>query len=129
MNADFAHLDLSQAAQYAVDAALLPSLMETFAGSLTKERIAIESLLSGDDAAAVRMSLHSLKGFVPIFCETVLAQEVIQLEALGRKESLDSLRPRLVRLVSLLLALENDVKQWQARYERDPHDPGLFPSI
>ena len=129
MNADFAYLDLSQAAQYAVDAALLPSLMETFAGSLTKERIAIEFLLSGDDGAAVRMSLHSLKGFVPIFCETVLAQEVIQLEALGRKESLDSLRPRLVRLVSLLLALENDVKQWQARYERDPHDPGLFPSI
>ena len=66
MNADFAHLDLSQAAQYAVDAALLPSLMETFAGSLAKERIAIESLLSGDDGAAVRMSLHSLKGFVPI---------------------------------------------------------------
>ena len=129
MNADFAHLDLSQAAQYAVDAALLPSLMETFAGSLAKERIAIESLLSGDDGAAVRMSLHSLKGFVPIFCETILAQEVIQLEALGRKESLDSLRPRLQRLVSQLLALENDVKLWQARYQSDPHDPGLFPSI
>ena len=129
MNADFAHLDLSQAAQYAVDAALLPSLIETFAGSLAKERIAIESLLMGDDGAAVRMSLHSLKGFVPIFCETVLAQEVIQLEALGRKESLDSLRPRLKLLVAQLLALENDVKQWQTRYERDPHDPGLFPSI
>ena len=129
MNADFAHLDLSQAAQYAVDAALLPSLMETFAGSLTKERISIESLMSGDDGAAVRMSLHSLKGFVPIFCEPVLAQEVIQLETLGRKESLDSLRPRLKQLVSQLLALENDVKKWQARYERDPHDPGLFPSV
>ena len=129
MNADFAHLDLSQAAQYAVDAALLPGLMETFAGSLAKERLAIDALLSGDDGAAVRMSLHSLKGFVPIFCEPVLAQEVIQLEALGRKESLDSLRPRLQRLVSQLLALENDVKTWQARYQRDPHDPGLFPSV
>ena len=129
MNADFAHLDLSQAAQCAVDAALLPSLMETFAGSLTKERISIESLLSGDDGAAVRMSLHSLKGFVPIFCEPVLAQEVIQLESLGRKQSLDSLRPRLNQLVSQLLALENDVKLWQARYQSDPHDPGLFPSI
>ena len=129
MNADFAHLDLSQAAQYAVDAALLPSLMDTFAGSLGKERLAIESLLSGDDGAAVRMSLHSLKGFVPIFCDTVLAQEVIQLEALGRKESLDNLRPRLKQLVSQLLSLENDVKLWQERYQRDPHDPGLFPSI
>jgi len=81
MNADFAHLDLSQAAQYAVDAALLPSLIETFASSLAKERLTIESLLSGDDAAAVRMSLHSLKGLVPLFCETVLAQQVIQLGA------------------------------------------------
>jgi hypothetical protein len=129
MNADFAHLDLSQAAQYAVDAALLPSLIETFAGSLAKERLTIESLLSGDDAAAVRMSLHSLKGFVPIFCEAVLAQEVIALETLGRKESLDSLRPRLQQLVRQLAALENDVKLWQERYQRDPHDPGLFPSI
>lgn len=129
MNADFAHLDLSQAAQYAVDAALLPSLIETFAVSLAKERLAIESLLSGDDAAAVRMSLHSLKGFVPIFCATVMAQEVIQLEALGRKESMDSLRPRLKQLVSQLLALENDVKLWQQRYQRDLHDPGLFPSV
>jgi|GEM_PF-673429 hypothetical protein len=129
MNADFAHLDLSQAAQYAVDAALLPGLMETFAGSLAKERLAIDALLSGDDGAAVRMSLHSLKGFVPIFCEPVLAQEVIQLETLGRKESLDSLRPRLKQLVSQLLALESDVKQWQARHERDPQDPGLFPSV
>ena len=103
--------------------------METFAGSLAKERIAIESLLMGDDGAAVRMSLHSLKGFVPIFCETVLAQEVIQLESLGRKQSLDSLRPRLQRLVSQLLALENDVKLWQARYQSDPHHPSLFPSI
>ncbi len=129
MNADFAHLDLSQAAQYAVDAALLPSLMETFAGSLAKERIAIESLLSGDDAAAVRMSLHSLKGFVPIFCQSALAQEVIQLESLGRKESMDSLRPRLNQLVTQLLALENDVQRWQERYQRDPHNPGLFPSV
>jgi HPt (histidine-containing phosphotransfer) domain-containing protein len=129
MNADFAHLDLSQAAQYAVDAALLPSLMETFAGSLAKERIAIESLLSGDDAAAVRMSLHSLKGFVPIFCQSALAQEVIQLESLGRKESMDSLRPRLNQLVTQLLALENDVQRWQERYQRDPHDPCLFPSV
>ena len=129
MNADFAHLDLSQAAQYAVDAALLPSLMETFAGSLAKERIAIESLLSGDDAAAVRMSLHSLKGFVPIFCQSALAQEVIQLESLGSKESMDSLRPRLNQLVTQLLALENDVQRWQERYQRDPHDPGLFPSV
>jgi len=129
MNADFAHLDLSQAAQYAVDAALLPSLMETFAGSLAKERIAIESLLSGDDAAAVRMSLHSLKGFVPIFCQSALAQEVIQLESLGRKESMDSLRPRLNQLVTQLLALENDIQRWQERYQRDPHDPGLFPSV
>ena len=129
MNADFAHLDLSKAAQYAVDAALLPSLIETFASSLAKERLTIESLFSGDDAAAVRMSLHSLKGFVPIFCEAVLAQEVIQLETLGRKESLDSLRPRLQQLVLQLGALENDVKLWQERYQRDPHDPGLFPSV
>ena len=129
MNADFAHLDLIQASQYAVDAALLPSLIETFAGSLAKERLTIETLLPGEDGAAVRMSLHSLKGFVPIFCEAVLAQEVIHLEALGRKESLDSLRPRLKQLVSQLLALENDVKLWQQRYERDPHDPGLFPSV
>ena len=129
MNEGFAHLDLSQAAQYAVDSSLLPSLIETFAISLTKERTAIDALLSGDELAAVRMSLHSLKGFVPIFCEPVMAQEIIQLEALVRKDSLDSLRPRLSQLVEQLLALENDVKLWRARFERDPHDPKLFPSV
>jgi len=129
MNADFSHLDLSQAAQYAVDASLLPSLIETFAISLTKERSAIESSLPGDDTTAVRMNLHSLKGFVPIFCEPVLAQEIIQLEALGRQESLENLRPRLVKLVDRLQALENDVKLWRERFERNPTDPSLFPSV
>jgi HPt (histidine-containing phosphotransfer) domain-containing protein len=129
MNAEFAHLDLSQASQYAVDAALLPSLMETFASSLTKERGAIDALLTNADAAAVRMSLHSLKGFVPIFCAAPLAQEVIQLEALSRQESLDNLRPRLKQLVAQLTALENDVQLWRERFARDPHDPKLFPSV
>ena len=97
--------------------------------SLTKERMSIESLMSGDDGAAVRMSLHSLKGFVPIFCEPVLAQEIIQLEALGRQESLETLRPRLVNLVDRLQALENDVKLWRERFERNPTDPSLFPPV
>ena len=129
MNADFSHLDLSQAAQYAVDASLLPSLIETFAISLNKERSAIESSLPGNDTNAVRMNLHSLKGFVPIVCDPVLAQEIIQLEALGRQESLESLRPRLVNLVDRLQALENDVKLWRERFERNPTDPSLFPSV
>ncbi|NBS08079.1 MAG: Hpt domain-containing protein [Betaproteobacteria bacterium] len=128
MNAAFIHLDLSQAAQYAVDATLLPSLIETFATSLSKERLAIQTLLPGEDGEAIRMNLHSLKGFVPIFCEPMLAQEVIQLEALGRKESLQSLRPRLVKLLDMLMVLEHDVQLWRERYDRDPHDPNLFPS-
>ena len=97
--------------------------------SLSKERSAIESSLHGSDTNAVRMNLHSLKGFVPIFCEPVLAQEIIQLEALGRQESLENLRPRLVNLVDRLQALENDVKLWRERFERNPTDPSLFPSV
>ena len=128
MNAAFVHLDLSQAAQYAVDATLLSSLIETFATSLSKERLAIQTLLPGEDGEAIRMNLHSLKGFVPIFTEPMLAQEVIELEALGRKESLETLRPRMVKLLEKLMLLEQDVKLWRERYDRDPHDPSLFPS-
>ncbi|NBX53627.1 MAG: Hpt domain-containing protein [Betaproteobacteria bacterium] len=128
MIAAFVHLDLSQASQYAVDASLLPSLLDTFASSLTKEKSAIQDLLPGDDGEAIRMNLHSLKGFVPIFCKPALAQEVIALEALGRKESLQSLRPRLSQLLDMLALLEQDVKLWRERYHLDPHDPSLFPS-
>ncbi len=128
MNAAFVHLDLSQAAQYAVDATLLPSLIETFATSLSKERLAIQTLLPGEDGEAIRMNLHSLKGFVPIFTEPMLAQEVIELEALGRKESLETLRPRMVKLLEKLMLLEQDVKLWRERYDLAPHDPSLFPS-
>jgi hypothetical protein len=35
----------------------------------------------------------------------------------------------LQQLVRQLAALENDVKLWQEHYQRDPHDPGLFPSV
>ena len=128
MNAAFVQLDLSQAAQYAVDASLLPNLMDTFATSLTKERLAIQDQLTGENVEATRMSLHALKGFVPIFCKPALAQEVIALEALGRKESLQTLRPRLSQLLDILAMLEQDVHLWQERYHRDPHDPSLFPS-
>jgi HPt (histidine-containing phosphotransfer) domain-containing protein len=128
MNAAFVHLDLSQAAQYAVDSSLLPSLIDTFASSLAKERLAIQDLLPGDNGEAIRMNLHSLKGFVPIFCKPALAREVIALEALGRQESLQNLRPRLTQLLDMLTVLEQDVQLWRERYHRDPHDPSLFPS-
>lgn len=128
MNAAFVQLDLSQAAQYAVEASLLPGLMDTFATSLTKERRAIQDQMAGEQLEAMRISLHSLKGFVPIFCKPELAQEVVALEALCRQESLQTLRSRLSQLLDTLAMLEQDVRLWQERYHRDPHDPSLFPS-
>ena len=104
-------------------------LVPALCSALSKDVPEIASLLAQGRAVDATARLHSLKGFVPIFCEPVLAQEIIQLEALGRQESLESLRPRLVNLVDRLQALENDVKLWRERFERNPTDPSLFPSV
>lgn len=128
MTADFTYLDLTQTSDYEIEATQLPSLVETLATSLAKERIALQAALPGNEIDAIRQSIHALKGFVPIFCKPALGQELIQLEALVRKESAGTLRPRLVKLLEMLAILEQEIKLWRKHFALNPQDPSLFPA-
>lgn len=128
MTADFTHLDLTQTSGYAIDATQLPSLLETFEKSLAKERMALQASLLDGNGESIRQSIHTLKGFAPIFCKPTLAQELIQLEALARKESPGTLRRRLVKLPEMLASLEQDAMLWRKQYALNPQDPSLFPA-
>ena len=127
MTKAFVCLDLSQLREYAFDANQLPDLMETFATSLAKERSALQALMLRQDGEAIRSKVDAIKGFAPIFCKPPLAQEIIQLEALSRQQSLEDPRPRLNYLLKMLAALEQDVKHWRERQAADPNDPSLLP--
>ena len=127
MTEAFVYLDLTQLREFAVDANQLPGLMETFAASLAKERSALQALMLSQDGEAIRARVDAINGFVPIFCKPPLAQEIIQLEALSRQQSLEDLRPRLDYLLKMLAVLEQDVKHWRERHAADPNDPSLFP--
>jgi len=128
MTDNFTHLDLNQTTKFEIEATQLPSLVETLATSLARERITLEATLPANDGEAIRQSIHALKGFVPIFCKPTLAKELIQIEALARKESLETNRPRLVKLIEMLASLEQDVNLWRKQYALNPHDPSLFPA-
>ncbi len=79
------HLDTDLALSQIGDADAMHSMLEMLQESLARDLPAIaHSLQTGDTLAANRM-LHALKGFIPIFCQSALCDQVVQVEGLSKQ--------------------------------------------
>ena len=103
--AQYKALNLAGALEFLGDAQAVRDLLAPLVRSLDADLPQIEQLLDGGDLATVARMLHSMKGFVPVFCFDALAQELLRVEKASRaidtlavRADVAALLPRLRRL-------------------------------
>jgi len=103
--AQYKALNLAGAMAFLGDAQAVRDLLAPLVRALDTDLPQIEHLLDGGDLATVARMLHSMKGFVPVFCFDALAQELVRVEKAARaidtlavRADVAALLPRLRRL-------------------------------
>jgi hypothetical protein len=105
-------LDFSEARAIAMDEAQLQQLVSTFHESLAPEIAALQAAFDAGDAERVGHTLHTLKGFLPLFCTPQVGQAFIDLYHQSRHAPLSETRARYESLAPVLVALEKEVRAW-----------------
>ena len=103
--AQYKALNLAGAMEFLGDAQAVRDLLAPLVRALDADLPHIEQLLEGGDLATLARMLHSMKGFVPVFCFEPLAQELVRVEKAARaldtlavRADVAALLPRLRRL-------------------------------
>ena len=103
--AQYKALNLAGAMAFLGDAQAVRDLLAPLVRALDTDLPQVEHLLDGGDLATVARMLHSMKGFVPVFCFDALAQELVRVEKAARaidtlavRADVAALLPRLRRL-------------------------------
>jgi HPt (histidine-containing phosphotransfer) domain-containing protein len=105
------YLDFDGALEKIGDLPALRDLLDMFQVSLTRDIPKIESLLAQDNVFLANRMLHTLKGFIPIFCQTALCDEVAALEALSKTASAAEVATAYAALSPKLRKLQTEVAQ------------------
>ena len=93
----------------------LRELLPTVVDSLSNDLPAIDAALSIGDMGTVRVLLHGIKGFVPIFCADALVAQVGDAEALSKTATAAEIAPVYARLSTRLESVLHQVKDYLAQ--------------
>jgi HPt (histidine-containing phosphotransfer) domain-containing protein len=104
-------LDLDLGLDMVGDAQALDEVLALAEQSLTHDLPAIAQLLGQGDAGAASRVLHSIKGFVPIFCVQTLVQHVTRVELLSKTASAAELQPAYAELEPVLRQLCEELRR------------------
>ena len=105
-------LNLAGAIDFLGDAQAVSELLQPLVLSLSKDSGEIERLLGEGDIPAVARTLHSLKGFIPVFCHAEFAAELVEIEKCSRSEGNLELRPKIEALLHPLRQLVQESKRF-----------------
>ena len=105
-------LDLTRAQEFALEPEQLHELVATFEQSLAQEMANIHAGLTANDALKVEHALHALKGFMPLFVDPNLGQNVTDLYQTSREQPLQVTGPLFTPLVPKLSELLVEVGSW-----------------
>ncbi len=78
------HLDARLALSQIGDEEAMASMLLMLQESLTRDIPLIAQLFRDGDLVAANRVLHALKGFIPIFCNQPLCEQVVRVEALSK---------------------------------------------
>jgi HPt (histidine-containing phosphotransfer) domain-containing protein len=98
-------LNLAGAIDFLGDVQAVSELLKPLVLSLSKDTGEIERLLGEGDMPAVARTLHSLKGFIPVFCHAEFAGELAEIEKRSRSDYTLQLRPQIEALLHPLRQL------------------------
>ena len=105
-------LDIAQGLDMVGDADALRELLDLAEKGLEHDLPAIARFLEQGDARGANQLLHSIKGFVPIFCTATLVQHVTQVELLSKSASAVEIAPVYAELAPALTQLHEDIRRY-----------------
>ena len=101
------HLDIELALSQIGDTDAMNDMLRLLEESLARDVPHITSLLEQGDTTGANRLLHSLKGFIPIFCADSFCAEVVRVEGMSKDPSdtgllaaYAGLRPQLEALLA-----------------------------
>ena len=105
-------LDLSQAQDIAGAPGPLQDLVRSFRDSLHAELSQLAQALAEHDEAQVQHSLHSLKGFIPLFCKADMTHALVQLYQASRSQPWEATAQGCEALLPSWHTLLEEVEAW-----------------
>ena len=100
-------LDIDLAMSQIGDADATREMLVLLQESLSRDVPEISNLLQAGDVPGANRLLHALKGFIPIFCQAELCDQVVRVEGLSKNAASTELtaayaglRPRLEQLLA-----------------------------
>ena len=103
-------LDIARGVGMMGSEASLRKILRTVVDSMSSSLPAIEAALVQGDMALVNNLLHSIKGYVPIFCTDSLVAEVARVEGLSKTASVTEITPLFKALALRFVSLLSEVK-------------------
>lgn len=107
-------LDIGLALKQIGDATAMQGMLSMLEESLARDIPRVEQLLAEGDVRGANRVLHSLKGFIPIFCVESLCSHVARVEELSKVaqapevvRAYDALAPELEQLQSEVVSYLN----------------------
>jgi hypothetical protein len=105
------HLDTDLALSQIGDEETMNSMLLMLQEALVRDVPLVSELLGTGEIAAANRVLHALKGFIPIFCNQTLCDQVVRVEGLSKDSqsttagpAYTELRPELELLLSEVCA-------------------------
>jgi HPt (histidine-containing phosphotransfer) domain-containing protein len=106
------YLDTDWALSQIGDTESMDNMLLMLQESLARDIPLVATLLQGGDVAAANRVLHALKGFIPIFCQAPLCEQVVQVEALSKDSLSQAVGPAYVALRPELETLLTEVQTY-----------------
>lgn len=109
--APFQYLNTQRAAEFIGDSAGVNRLLATLKATLDADLPSLRQRLADGNTQGVNDLLHQFKGFAPVFCVDSLVELVVQVEALSKQASPESLQKAMGPLLDQLTVLHGEVER------------------
>lgn len=106
------YLDIDRALAQIGDVSALHEMLDMLQDTLDRDVPQISKLLEGQDVKAANRLLHSLKGFIPIFCVDALCEHVAQVEILSKTQGSAEVGAAYLNLAPKLQQLQTEIDHY-----------------
>jgi len=112
---NYQFFNLSSALEYLVDSQGVRGMLPLLRIALAREVPEVTQLLARGDATEAAARLHSLKGFLPIFCYPPLVVELVHIEKCCRAGPHPDLSVAYQSLALQLQGLSQEIDHYEAQ--------------
>jgi len=117
---DYRYLDTERATEFLGDAQGVHEMLGVLCSTLKTDLPAMHELLQAHDLQAIQKSLHSLKGFIPIFSSQTLVDQLIALERLAKAPDNLGFPSQCAALLDAITVLSQEAQHYLAQKAASP---------